>query len=480
MDAFIKKVDKTISRHGMIIHGSRILVAVSGGPDSAVLLDVLVRLKERFSLELVVAHFDHGLRPADDDRETRFVAGVADTAGLPFVTEKAAFTPDRKGSSPEEAARDQRYAFLDRAKRAHSAQSIALGHTLDDQAETVLMRLLRGSGSLGLSGIPPIREPGIIRPLIDVTRGEIESYIARRELAYVTDPSNLEKRHLRNRIRLELVPQLKTYQPRIVRILGQTADILREETNWMENEANKWIAAHVKTDQTNVLGLPLRELAQQAHALQSRIIRQVIERVQGNLRRIQLSHIEAVKRLLKGQPQATCDLPNGIVVRRSYDTLYFSKRREGLKTDQKENGYSAILNGEGVFKLEPFPCTVTVMEWDKEEIPTLLNSSPWVAHLDSDRISFPLILRNSRPGDRFIPLGMTGHKKLKDFFVDRKIPSHVRKSLPLLCLGSKLVWVCGLRLDDRYKVRPETKKVVRISFSFSEPGAFGLLEREGT
>ncbi len=462
---FLRKIEQTISRHNMLEYGNRVLVAVSGGPDSVVLLDALDRLKGTFSLELMVAHFDHCLRPQDDERETRFVASLAASKNLPFMTQKALSSPAKSGKSLEEEARDWRYAFLDHAKNAHGAHKIALGHTLDDQAETVIMRLLRGSGPAGLSGIPPVRSHHIIRPLIEITRREIQDYIVCRNLRTITDPSNFEKHHLRNRIRLDLLPELKTYQPRIVKILGQTANIMRDETQWMETEAKRWIKEHVEVLEGGAHSVPLKMFGDLAVAFQNQAIRQIIKRVQGGLRRISLRHIDAIKNLLEGRPQAHLNLPNGVLVKKSYETLLFLKNRDPLE-HQENNGFHHILDGPGVFNLDAIACTVTVEEIKTEEISPKDNSSPWIACFDAARIEYPLIVRSFLPGDRFVPLGMTGHKKVKDFFVDRKIPSHVRKGLPLLCQGKNPIWVAGLRIDNRFKVCPETEKVVRVSLSF--------------
>ena len=475
MKDFVIKIEKTISRYNMLDSGDRVLAAVSGGPDSVVLLDVLDRLREAFSLDLVVAHFDHGLRPDDDDRETRFVAALAASRNLPFVTQKTLSPPGKSGMSLEEEARNRRYEFLTHAKKAHGAQKIALGHTLDDQAETVIMRLLRGSGPAGLSGIPPVRNHDIIRPLIEITRREIEGYISHRKLQHITDPSNFEKHHLRNRIRLDLLPQLKTYQPRIVEILGQTAGIMRDETRWMETEAEEWTKAHVEVFETGAYSVPVKAFGELAVALQNQVIRQIIKRVQGGLRRISVRHIEAIKGLVQGRPQASLDLPNGVIVKKTYETLIFGKNRE-KQAPKGIKGFQYVLDGPGVFSLDAISCTVTIEEI-KGKAPPLPgdNASPWMAHLNADRIEYPLMIRSFVPGDRFVPLGMTGHKKVKDFFVDRKIPSHVRKSLPLLCQGKDPIWICGLRLDDRFKVGPKTKHVVQVSLVFSAetlPDAF--------
>lgn len=221
MNQSIKKVKNTISRYGMIRFGDRVVVAVSGGVDSVCLLDVLDKLRDELGVELFVAHFDHGLRPDDDEAETRFVKSLAASLDLPFETKKA-FPSMLTGAGPlEERARNARYRFLEEVKEKFSAQKIAVGHNLNDQAETVFMRLLRGSGTSGLAGIPPVRDGHIIRPLIEISREEILTYIEQRGIKYLTDPSNFKTRFLRNRIRLELLPNLKQIQPRIIELLGR-------------------------------------------------------------------------------------------------------------------------------------------------------------------------------------------------------------------------------------------------------------------
>ena len=464
----IKKIEKTIVHHNMLDHGDRVLVAVSGGPDSVVLLDVMDGMKEALSLDLVVAHFDHGLRPDADESETRFTASLAASRNLPFVAKKALSPMGKNGSNLEEEARNHRYKFLEHAKKTHTAQKIALGHTLDDQAETVIMRLLRGSGPTGLSGIPPVRDHHIIRPLIDITREEIRQYIADRKLRHIIDPSNSEKRHLRNRIRLDLLPQLKTYQPEIVHILGQTAGIMREENRWLETEAKRWIKGTVQVRKTGEHVVPLQAFTELAEALQGQVVRQIVKGVKGELRRISLRHIDAVKSLAQGKrPQGRLNLPNGLWVKKTYDILTFMKNGErpdntGLK------GFHYVLDGPGVFHLDAISCIVTLEEMKGKTVLPDCSTSPWVACLNADRISYPLVLRSFLPGDKFVPLGMTGHKKLKDFFVDLKIPSEIRKRLPLLCLGDNPIWACGLRLDDRFKINPETEKALRVSIACLE------------
>ena len=455
----IKKVDNTISKYRMIKRGDRVIVAVSGGVDSVCLLDVLHSLKEVLGIELVVAHFDHGLRPDEDASETAFVKSLAVSFHCDFVTKRTGPDLQPETASLEERARDVRYRFLKEVKELFSAQKIATGHNLNDQAETVLMRLLRGSGPSGLSGIPPVRDTHIIRPLIEVTRSEIESYLSKRGLSHITDSSNSETKYLRNEIRLNLLPQLEKYQPKIVEILGRTAGIMREETTWLEAKATRWLKKWAEKGSNDEIMLPLLRFKGLPEPLQNHVIRQALKRKGGGLQRISLPNIDAIKQMATGKkPQAEVTLPNMLVVKKVYDRLIFSK-----SNPQTPQRFCYIIEKPGAFDLETLGGTIQLEEVKRNAL-VELKTSAWTACLDADRITYPLMLRNFRPGDRFVPLGMTGHKKLKSFFIDMKIPSHVRARIPLLTQEDEPIWICGLRIDDRFKVTSKTKRVLKITF----------------
>ncbi len=458
MNQSIKKVKNTISRYGMIRLGDRVVVAVSGGADSVCLLEMLHELGDELGIELFVAHFDHGLRPDDDEAETRFVKSLAASLDLPFETKKV-FPSIMAGAGPlEERARHARYRFFEEVKEKSSAQKIAVGHNLNDQAETVFMRLLRGSGTSGLAGIPPVRDGNIIRPLIEITREEISAYIEQRGLKYLTDSSNFETRFLRNRIRLELLPNLKQIQPRIIELLGQTSEIMRKDDAWMEAESEKWVKRHVGTVSDNEVFVVLSSFAQLPEALRSRVIRHVLRMTGGTLRRISMRHIEAINRLITvDNPQARIDLPNDLIVKRIYDRLVFNKGKGRVLED-----FSYTLEGPGMFDLEGPACSVSLEEFELADLPDR-HASQWTAFLNADLITYPVMIRNFRPGDRFIPFGMSGHKKLKDFFIDLKIPAEDRARVPILTHNDMPVWVCGFRIDDRYKVTSEVNRVLKVS-----------------
>jgi tRNA(Ile)-lysidine synthase len=456
----IQKVKRTMYNYDMVQRDDSVIVAVSGGPDSVCLLDLLNALKDELGIQLMVAHFDHGLRPDQDEEETRFVASLADALGLPFASEKANQDLGTGSGSLEERARNARYRFLEGVRKQVSAQKIALGHTLNDQAETVLMRLLRGSGTSGLAGIPPKRDNTIIRPLIDVTRTEIEAYLVQKALTYVTDTTNMERQHLRNRIRLDLLPHLEKYQPRIVNLLGRTARIMRSDEVFLESSAEAWADKVIERSEKGEILIPLDSFVELPDALRNRIIRQTLTIIGGGLRRISVRHMEGINALARGiRAQARMHLPGGVMVKKVYDKLIFSRGEE-----REREALSYTLQGPGAYTMEGFGCAITLEEQNKGPFREM-GTSPWTALFNADLLSYPLVVRNFRAGDTFAPFGMEGHKKIKDFFIDLKIPSEKRERVPILTVNDRIVWVCGLRIDDRFKVTPETRRVLRVTLS---------------
>jgi tRNA(Ile)-lysidine synthase len=408
----------------------------------------------------VVAHFDHGLRPGEDEAENRFVESLAADLTLPFETKKADPGMDQGGASLEERARHARYQFLEEVKEKFSAQKIATGHNLNDQAETVLMRLLRGSGPSGLAGIPPCREGKIIRPLIEITRGEIESYLERKGLTHMTDSSNLQACYLRNKIRLELLPRLREYQPRIVELLGRTADIMRNDEAWLAAQAEEWVGGSTETRvDGEEIRISLSSFIILPEALKNRVIRYALKMTGGSLRRVSFRHIEAIRQMAMGEkPQALVNLPNGIIVKKVYDRLVFT----GTK-DSRSEGFCYLLDGPGKFDLTALGCTILLTEVEKAALSDM-GASRWCAFLNADHLIYPLMIRNVRPGDKFVPFGMSGHKKIKDFFMDLKVPSETRAQTPILFCRDIPIWVCGFRIDDRFKILPDTKKTLKVTF----------------
>lgn len=455
----IEIVRSCILKYRMIDTGDRVVVAVSGGADSVCLLDILAGISEQFNIKLIVAHFNHGLRKDEDEFETQFVKKIAGVHGLPFVTENASnLTGDM--SSLEEKARDARYGFLEKLRLNNSAQRIALGHTMNDQAETVLMRLLRGSGSSGLSGIPPVRGKKIIRPLIDIKREDIIRYLHSKDLDYVSDSSNSSRKYLRNRIRLELLPHIQEYQPRIIENLSRLSNVLRDEDSVLDAQTEEWADNNVLMESEDRLSTNLAEFNNLPSPFKYRLIRFILKRLRKNLRRIDYKHIEYVLLLANNnRPQAIIDLPNDIHVKKSYDRLIFQ-----LGHGDSSFEYCYFIKGSGKTFLKETGQSISVEEIEgniaKESSG---NTDGSIAYLDAQKVHYPFIVRNIRPGDRFIPLGMKGHKKVKDYFIDLKLSSEERSVVPILVKDEEIICICGHRIDERFKVTPRTERVLKVT-----------------
>ncbi len=450
----IKRVRSTIDKYQMIVPFEKIVVGISGGPDSVCLLHILYRLKDELKIELIGAHFDHGLRPGEDEKETEFVRSLVESLGIPFEYGNAEKDIRKEKGSLEEKARIERYRFLENIREKYNAQKIALGHNMNDQAETIIMRLLRGSGITGLRGIPPIRDK-IIRPIIDLTREEIIYYLNTEGLKYVTDSSNMDITFLRNKIRHILIPELKRYQPNIVRILAKTAEIILLEDEFLELQTEKWIKENVFFIEGAAI-IPISRLKEIHIALRQRVIRNIIRKKIGYTKKISFEHISNILELIeKGSPNSEIHLPYNIVMKKRYDLLICDKKR--LLED-----YSYIIDGIGEYYLPSISSWIKIEE--KENLEGLNENA---VLLDAEKVDFPLEIRNIRPGDR-IYLSI-GHKKIKDIFIDMKIPKEVRRAIPILVNRGIPIYIwCIKKMDKRFAPKKDSRKILKISIKIEK------------
>ncbi len=467
----LNTVRQTIDLHRMFEHGDRVLMAVSGGPDSITLAHVLDRLAAQYGLKLAVAHLNHGLRQADSDRDAQFVAAFARRLQVPFYTQKkdlAAWQGKRR-FSPEEAARRMRYEFLEQIAAKNGYNKIALGHHADDSAELVLMNLLRGSGPLGLSGIAAVRDGSIVRPLIGVKRVEIMAYIAEKKLSYVVDASNSDPRFMRNRIRHHLIPELQhSYNPKITETLNRLGNILQAENQWLEQALQPVFERCVTDRHRGKISLSLPSLLREATAVRRRIIRKAISWVHGELRRVTLFHIDAVLQLAEKGPQPGClDLPAGIRVQRDLEELTImddpagAGEADGRQPVRSAGDYQHPLVPGQTLVIPQTGAVITLCELKAHQVPGFDRHSRHLAFFDMDRLHFPLTVRNFRPGDRFSPLGVPGRQKVKKYFIDHRVPVSQRKACPLVLSRDKIIWVAGHRIDNSVRVRPDTRRVLK-------------------
>jgi tRNA(Ile)-lysidine synthase len=467
----LNTVRKTIETSAMLERGEHILVAVSGGPDSVALLQVLFRLSAEYQLRLTVAHLNHGIRGYEAIKEQKFVDHLCAGMGITCICKAVDIHMLRVGSgkSIEEIGREERYRFLHATAETCGARKIATGHHRDDQAETVLINLIRGSGPEGLRGITPVREERIIRPLLYVRRKEIIEFLDREGLAYMVDSSNLNPVFLRNRIRNELIPELEThYNPRIVEGLCHMAEIVRREDDYLASTVRQVLHQWGIVPGAAETILPIAVLQEFHEAMQGRIIKYLLEAIAPSGNGIGYRHIEAVLAILRPSlcRRITLDLPCLICVDREESLLRIRRvcsrrvRRDARNEKTPPFTYFYPVEVPGMVHLDVIGMNIRFEVIDKPGLQEMKNQ-PRVAFMDFERIVLPLILRNHRPGDRIDPLGMSGVKKVKSYFIDGKIPCLYRNKIPLLVDDRSVVWIAGERISDRVKVTERTKKVLK-------------------
>ena len=338
-----------------------------------------------------------------------------------------------------------------------NARKIALGHTADDQAETLIMRLLRGSGPTGLSGIPPVRG-NIIRPLIEIGRGEIERFLDAEKIAYIIDSSNLKKDYLRNRIRLSIMPMLKELNPDVIGTLSKTAAIFRDEERYFEFIVTKTLMKLItrKTDHRIELFLSPFEIMDKV--IMRRVLRRAIDETKG-LRGISFIHIEDIIELVKrGDAGDRVYLPGGIRVIKKYSTILLTS-----EPPVQLSACTLAVPGDTILKEAGVLIKASVIEDQGSEVSNQ-NSGLWTAFgiFDADKLDFPLLVRRRADGDFFYPFGFGRKRKIQDFFVDQKVPRDERDRVPLIISANDIIWVVGYRGDDRFSVAEETKRVLKL------------------
>lgn len=436
--------------------GDTLIIGLSGGADSTALLDLLANLPA-FPLRLVAAHLNHCLREAVSDADEQFCRELAAGYRIPFesrrVDVKAAAALD--SLNLEDAGRRARISFFDELFTRWQAAAVVLAHHADDQAETVLMRLLRGSGMTGLAGMPWRNGRGYIRPLLDSTRGEIEAYLAERRLIWREDTSNLDITFLRNRIRHELLPLLERYNPAVRKSLAATAGILSEEDALLDAQTRQ-VACQVCRFSGIDASCDITLLKSHPKALQRRLIRLMLSQLAGNLEHITHRHLENILQMtVAARPNLRISLPQGLAVIREYNRLIIKAQ------DETELAATEItIPGPGSYLLPDG----ALLRIEISPQPAAPGSSPTKACFDVDRMPFPWHVRTFRPGDRIQPLGMSGRKKVKDIFIDAKIPLARRARTPLLFCGDELIWIVGLRTSQLARVDNMSSLIVSAVF----------------
>src|SRR5262245_48354818 len=465
-----RQVRRTIARYDMLRPQERVLVAVSGGPDSMALLSLLHRLAPEMKLDLHLAHLDHGWCGRASARDAEFVRRVAVRLRLPVTVghlgPRVWQAGEGRQSSREARARELRHRFLIETAREIGAHKVALGHTRDDQAESFLLRLMRGSGARGLAGTYPVVDGFIVRPLIDTRRGDLLAYLKERRLTYRIDATNLDLSLTRNRVRRKLLPLLeREFNPSIVEALAHAAELLRDEDNFL-GELAEAKYRQIASRGDNIV-LQARQLQELPVSLRRRILRLALSEARGDLRRIALQHVEQSLNLLDGpRPRGHVSLPDGTevdvqagmlrIVRQSGTAGSSAPARTGSAWPRE-----ALCPVPGEVALPGFGLRLraTVVSRDALSI-DLRAGGRERAFLDADLLPGPLLIRPRRPGDRFVPLGAPGTRKVKSFLIDRKVPVNERGRIPLVLSGDRIAWVVDHEIDDRFKVTDATRRIL--------------------
>jgi tRNA(Ile)-lysidine synthase len=444
-----------------------VLAGISGGPDSLCLLEILRTAGYR----VIVAHFNHRLRP-EAEHECQAVAAHARRLGLPFLTDSADVRQwaTEQGLSLEEAARTLRYRFLFASARREGAQAVAVGHTADDQVETVLMHFLRGAGLSGLKGMPyrtllPLFDPTlpIVRPLLSLWRQDTEAFCREHDLEPQIDPTNADETFFRNRLRHKLIPQLETYNPRFKQALVHTALALQGDHAVLEADLDDMWEALVPAPGEGWIAFNRLLLSVCQPGLQRGLLRRAAQSLNPASRDIGFEALERALAFLASPPGKQADFINGLHLFSEGERLYVAALEADLpfeawpQVDQPLTLNSSQLDLKNGWVLGLEECSPHAENWKH-------NSQPWVAFLDADLLgNGELVVRPAHPGERFQPLGMEqGSIKISDLFINLKVPRRSRPAWPLVCAGEQVAWVAGLRIAHPLRVTEKTTHMVKL------------------
>lgn len=456
----------TIKANNLIDKGEDVVVGVSGGPDSVCLLHLLWRLREDFNINISVVHLDHQFRGIEAQKDARYVEELCESLGVKafiFSYDVGKYSRE-KGITFEEAGRELRYRLFDEVAKETGSSKIVVAQNRNDQAETVLMRLFRGSGLDGLTAIDYKRDGKIIRPLLDINRKEIEEYCKKYDLKPRIDKTNLETIYTRNKIRLELIPYIeKNFNPGIIDALWRSANLLRDDSQYLNLLTEEKLKDITIQKNKNEYSLDQNKFDKLNIAMKKRVLRKAIGEVKGNLKEVGWTHIESVIELInKKNVGSRVDLPGHITTQLGYNSIDVKKSKE-LQGENKTYDFEYEL---GIGKITYIKALNTSIKVEIVEMSKVYNNKKDknTALIDYNKVNGSLCIRNRRNGDKFKPVGMKGTKKIKDYFIDQKISKDIRDEIPLLCDEKGIIWVVGYRMSESYKVDKKTDKVIKLTY----------------
>lgn len=455
----IDEVLETIKKYNMFEKGDKVVVAVSGGPDSICLLHVLYNLKDKLGINLVAAHVNHCLRGKDADDDENYVKNFCNEFGIECYVKREDVNKiaEEKKISQELAGREVRYKFFNDVLKKVGGNKIALAHNANDQAETMLMRFFRGTGLDGLTGIKPVRDNIYVRPIINIERYKIEDYCEKNKLNPRIDKTNIERDYTRNKIRLDVIPYIKeNFNPDIVECLNKLEAAVKRDNEYLSIISYKKYSEHCKKLNNKII--ICAEAFKEHEAILTRIIRLALKELLGNLYNIDSKHIYDIIKVQRGSTGKEIMLPNDTMVLNNYGDIDLYLKSNQERSNNKEE-YKLLVNNNN--RLESIGLNITLEIIDNKGQVNLDNDM-LIKYFDFDKVNGEIKLRYRKNGDRFIPLGMEGSKKLKDLFIDLKIPKNERDYIPLITFGDHIGWIVGYRISDKFKIDKNTKKILKI------------------
>ena len=448
-----RKTLKLIKKEGLISDGDRVLLGFSGGIDSATLLFVLMESRKELPFDLAVAHVNHLLRQDESERDELFVKNTAKRYGIPFYIEKADVRgyASSNGLSLQHAGRDIRYRFFNELANSEGYSKIAIAHNLDDQVETFLLRLLKGTGIHGLSSIPLIRSR-IIRPFLYTYRSEIASFAETKAIQCVFDSSNEKTVYERNFIRHRIIPPMEELNPAFREKIVALLMDLTEINVYLDGKKRSFLEKHVNNTGGEII-VHIDDIKHLDRETNFRVLSGIMMSCVPGFIPLR-EHIRLIEKMINsGHPNLRLNLPSRLLVKKIYDNLIFSVKP--LPETIMET--FPLMSGRNIIARLNIDLTVS----SPKKLPAAYPKDPFSAYFDRDKIG-TLVIRTFRPGDRFQPLGMRGTVKLKDFFIARKIPLEERRHVPLLLSDDRIIWIAGHRIDDRYKINENTKRALKV------------------
>jgi tRNA(Ile)-lysidine synthase len=450
------KLEEFVRLHHLIAPKQTVLLTVSGGMDSMVMLHVVSRLRELFDVQIALVHVNHQLRGEESMEDEQFVRIMSAAYGIGFYCERVDVVSyaDEHGLSKQIAARQLRYACFERVRQQVGAHVVATAHHADDNAETVLLNILRGTGIHGLAGIPIKREIScMIRPLLFATRKEIETCAMKNGIKFRNDSSNMSLAYRRNLLRHSILPPLVKRVPHIVETLNLVADAMRDVSEKLHTMVDEALRSLADKDSQDRLMLDVKKLKMEPDFLRGEIFVELFHRM----------HIEPTEKKVEALHRL-CTMPTGRIVELSGE-LSVCRDREHIVFTKMNKEMSSIRHVEIGRIYEYRGCRISIS--NPEPVPSVLSDTQEVEYIDAERLGRQLVLRPWRAGDWFIPLGMKTKKKLSDFFTDQKVPRFQKASIPVLESDGTIVWICGKRLDNRFKLTEQTRTAIRLTYQSS-------------